>query len=74
MLACLIDGVKFFTMKSMSSIGLTTYLKAAAIGIGLVWLYDRIQFNLFTSHVGVIYRKLAKHYGVDVRTLMSARQ
>lgn len=63
-LACLVDGIQLFTLKSMSVIGLGTYLKASILSVILILLYERIQLNLFTSHVGQIYRRLQKHYGI----------
>jgi hypothetical protein len=63
-LACLVDGIQLFTLKSMSVIRLGTYLKASILAVILVLLYQRVQLNMFTSHVGLIYRKLLKHYGL----------
>ncbi len=69
-LAFFIDGLSFFNLKSMSTIGIGTYFKAFIIAVILVLLYQKVQWNLFTSHVGTIYRKLAKYYGMDLSDLM----
>lgn len=65
-LACLLDGIKIFTVKSMSGIGQQTYVKALIFALILGWFYQRIKWKLFTTHIGVICSRLMKHYGVDL--------
>lgn len=66
--ACLFDGVGFFTMESMSIIGKGTYIKAFVLAVLLSWGYQRIQLNLFSHHIGATYRRLLKQYGIKVPT------
>jgi hypothetical protein len=61
--ACMIDGINLFGVRSSSDIGFWTYFKATAIAALLGLGYERVRFNLFTVHVGTIYRKLKKYYG-----------
>jgi hypothetical protein len=63
--ACMIDGVKVFSLHSMSTIGWGTWLKAFIFTVILGWCYQRMQWNLFTMHLGVLYRRLKKAYGFD---------
>ena len=72
-LACFIDGISFFNLKSLSTVGVGTVVKAFIISIMLGLLYQRLQLNLFTSHIGTIYRRLAKHYGLDFRDIARMR-
>jgi hypothetical protein len=64
-LACMIDGVRFFSLRSMSAIGWETYLKALIFTLIIGWSYEKIQWNLFTVHLGVILKRLKKDYGLD---------
>ena len=68
-LMCAVNGIELFTLRSMSTIGLSVYIEA---GI-LQWLlrvgYERARWNLFTVHVAAIYRKLGKYYGITLAEL-----
>jgi hypothetical protein len=64
-LVCAINGVGLFSLRSIAAIGPGVYIEAGAIGLLLRLGYERIRWNLFTVHLGTIYRKLNKLYGIN---------
>ena len=72
-LAFFIDGISFFNLKSVSAVGFGTYVKAFIIAVILRLLREKIQFNLLTHHLGTIYERLAKYYGVNLRDIARTR-
>lgn len=63
--ACEIDGFQLLTLHSMDGITLGTYIKAGIIGAIVTWCYEKVRWNLFTVHVGTIYRKVMKFYDFE---------
>jgi uncharacterized membrane protein (DUF485 family) len=61
---CAANGIGLFTLRSMSTIGLRVYVEAGILQWLLEIGFDRIQWNLFTLHLGSIHAKLTRYYGI----------
>lgn len=66
---CAVNGIGLFTLQSMSTIGLKVFIEAGILHWLLRMGYERGRWNLFTVHVGTIYRKLCKYYGITLAEL-----
>jgi len=62
---CSLNGIELFTIQRMTTIGLKVYLEAGVLALVLRWAYEQARWNMFTVHLGIIYRKLLKHYNVS---------
>lgn len=63
---CTVNGIGLFTLQSMATIGLEVYVEAAFLQLLLRMGYERVRWNLFTVHLGNIYRKLSTYYGITL--------
>jgi hypothetical protein len=63
-IACALNGIDFFSLRSMRAIGFVVYLEGAIMGLLMRMGYEKIRWNIFTVHLGTIYRKLNKFYGL----------
>lgn len=63
---CTVNGIGLFTLESMSTIRWRVWFEAGTLTWLLQMGYERVRWNVFTLHLGEIYHKLIKYYGISL--------
>lgn len=73
-LICAAHGISLFALKKMAEIPFRVFIEAGALALVVRFGYERFRWNAFTVHLGKIYRKLAKHYGLSFEQMAAVRK